>query len=115
MMVEWATTGIPRLNGRHYPILIADSYYLDRTGREMLLTSRVPFVCCVNPVRFKSLTDMLRPHVQGRAGAWAAAKNAHTGELLVCVNDKELGIKFILTNAFEETNKTSTRESTDMG
>lgn len=83
-------------------VLIADSYYLDQTGYEILMEKKVPFVCAVQECRFTELAME------------AKKKSKHEGDTALLYNDtnntmfithwyeeKKLGRKFVITNAFK--------------
>jgi hypothetical protein len=95
-IVEWATLGLKQLfDGRDHT-LVADSYYLDRAGRKLLLDNGAKFLVAVKKRNFKCLADRL-PIEKG--GKWHALYNETTGELFVHVFDSALGHKYLLTNA----------------
>ena len=104
-IVAWATMGIPKFPNGTIPTIVADAYYLDTTGRDLLLRQGTNFICAVNPVRFKVQTDTLREIVKGTTGEWAAMRNTTTGELFLHVHDKNRGPKYVLTNCFRPTTK----------
>jgi len=101
-LIEWAARKMHRLPAGKNPTLVADSYYLDTAGKKHLNDTKIPYICSVNPVRFRSQCDVLKREVGGSHGKWAAIQNSGTGELAVHVMDPTVGAKYVFTNCFKE-------------
>lgn len=103
---QWAT--VVQDKGQPETVLVADSYYLDKTGRALLTDMEIPFICSIKEDRFSQLADMVKNKVE-KPGEWAAVWNDDQEELFVYTWDtnKEVGKKFTLTNAFSKKAKRS--------
>jgi hypothetical protein len=81
-------------------ILVADSYYLDRAGRQILHGIEVPFICAVQACRFNTLAKRARK-IAHHAGKTALLYCWELHEMFVTHWYPEpLGQKFVLSNAF---------------
>lgn len=97
-MKQWAKViekkGVPET------ILVADSYCLTQAARSTLSDLKVRYMCSITKKRFPYLVEEVKPRVE-KPGTWAASWNDNTGELLTYYwsTDKDVGKKFVLTNA----------------
>ena len=86
--------------------LVADSYYLDNTGRAILLKSGVNFICAIQKNRFQRLTEMAEHKVR-KPGECSIFWNENSKETLVHVWDcnSDIGKKYLLCSCLEKTKK----------
>jgi hypothetical protein len=84
-----------------HTILVADSYYLDKTGWGALREKEVSFICGVQECRFQELAEKTKKHSK-REGDTCLLYNDTTDEMFVThwYPDKKLGRKFVISNAF---------------
>ena len=82
-------------------IIVADSYYLDNPGRDMLVKNDIQFICAINIDRFAALKAVVAPLVT-KPGEMAAIFNEELQEVFVHVWDQDVNVgkKYVLSNAF---------------
>lgn len=103
VMQQWGeivkTKGHMELEGR--TILVADAYYLDNVGREILLGQGVSFLCGVQACRFDAFVEQSKKEVR-HTGDIALLYKSETKEMFVhrWYADKRIGQKFVFTNAY---------------
>lgn len=81
IMEEWATI-IATSSTPLSTILVADSYYLDNGGRDILQRLKVPYICGVQASRFQNPAHFLRSRVR-KPGHWEAVWNKEKEEIFV--------------------------------
>lgn len=100
IMTDWASL-IIGADAIDSTFLVADSYYLDRTGRKHLEELGIQFLCAIQSSRFKQMCDVVKSEVE-KPGEWNVAWNEKKHHSLVFVWDtnQEIGKKFVLSNFF---------------
>lgn len=103
IMESWAKVIMKK--GETETILVADSYYLTEAARSSLSDLKVRYLCSIQRDRFAGLVAEVEDRVE-KPGQWASAWNDETGELLTHYwsTDKDIGKRFVLTNAFFKEN-----------
>ena len=94
---------IVKKKGQEKTMLVADSYYLDASGKALLEEMNVKYVCSVQKQRFHKLVQVVQPSVT-QPGQWDAMWNDTDKTLFVYFWDmrEEVGKKYLLTNAFKK-------------
>lgn len=98
-MTEWSN--VIKSKGSKETILVADSYYLDTTGKKVLTDMKIAYLCSIQKSRFKEYIDMVKPKVT-MPGEWSGIHNPNTKETLVYSWDDntDIGKKYVISNAF---------------
>jgi hypothetical protein len=81
--------------------LVADSYYLDHAGYEILTEKKVPFVCAIQECRFAALAKKARTKSR-HEGDTALLYNDDSHDMFVThwYADAKKGRKFVMSNAY---------------
>lgn len=91
--------------------LVFDSYYLDNSGRELMIGDNVRYCAGVNKQRFPKLVELVEENVQ-RPGEFAAVYNEDTNEqfLFKYDKDKKIGKRFVMGNVLQHEKDRASRE-----
>jgi hypothetical protein len=102
VMAEWAEV-IDTKTTDGKTLLVADSYYLDHAGWEILTEASVPFICGVQPCRFPVLSEKVMRKSK-HEGKTALMYNEKTQDMFVThwYSDSKIGRKFVLSNAYSK-------------
>lgn len=84
-------------------LLVADSYYLDASGREIMQNQGVAYLCGIQACRFPQFVKVTKEEVTD-PGDMALLYNDESQEMFVhrWYPDKKIGQKYILSNAYSK-------------
>jgi hypothetical protein len=98
IMGDWADLVVRK--GQEQTILVADSYYLDNTGHDLICDYGVKYLCAIQKTRFESACVVLQDHVT-KPGDFAIATNEEGEMVTLCWDiNTNLGKKYCMSNAF---------------
>lgn len=85
-------------------LLVADSYYLDRLGWQILQNKKIPYICAIQQCRFQELADKAKTKSK-HEGDTAMMYNEKTKDMLVThwYAEAKIGRKFVMSNAYTKT------------